>query len=373
MNTPQPVPVRHTLGSMPEGAGAESPQTPATQISRRIFIGAALSVGVVATTWNWIGKEQKKMTPRTPAEEQAVMASTPQAIKDLSRGLITPVRSPILHTPDEYGLAYEDLTFASLDGTPLEAWWIPCAGSDKLVIANHPMNFNRYGIASHLQQWAIGGGNDIEVNYMADYKNLHDAGYNVLTYDSRNFGNSAAANGGIFTWGLIESRDVAGSLQYVKSRPDTRTMTVGLLSRCMGGNATYIAMTKYPELFADVRCIVNPQPTSLRPFVENNLAWLGAEDQFDAADWLIRVNTGFTVDQLSPLQYAKNCHVPTFIIQVRNDVLSKSSDVQAIFDNISAAEKKLFWIEGSTRRWDGYNYFPEHPEQMIEWFDKHMK
>jgi hypothetical protein len=36
-------------------------------------------------------------------------------------------------------------------------------------------------------------------------------------------------------------------------------------------------------------------------------------------------------------------------------------------------DKELFWIEGSTRRLDGYNYFPNNPDQMIEWFDKHMK
>ena len=47
--------------------------------------------------------------------------------------------------------------------------------------------------------------------------------------------------------------------------------------------------------------------------------------------------------------------------------------MQQIFDNIPAEDKKLFWIEGTTRRWDGYNYFPEHPEQMIEWFDTHMQ
>lgn len=33
-------------------------------------------------------------------------------------------------------------------------------------------------------------------------------------------------------------------------------------------------------------------------------------------------------------------------------------------------DKKLFWIEGTTRRWDGYDYFPEHPEQMLEWFNR---
>ncbi|KAF4334471.1 gibberellin biosynthesis-related [Fusarium beomiforme] len=303
------------------------------------------------------------------------MADTSQIVSGLAKGLSTPVRSPILHTPDEYGLKYEDATFPSLDGTPLEAWWIPCPGSDKLVIANHPMCFNRYGLASHLDPWkqiAAAGGNNFEVNYMRDYKHLHKAGYNVLTYDLRNFGHSGAANGDVFTWGLFESRDVAGSLKYVKSRPDTHAMKVGLLSRCMGGNATFVAMTRYPELFADVRCLITLQPVSLRPFVERNLAIMGIEDRFDAVDRQIQLVTSFKIDQLSPLEYAKDCQVPTFIIQVRDDVLTKPADVQSIFDNIPAAKKKLFWIEGSTRRWDGYNYFPEHPEQMIDWFDTHM-
>jgi hypothetical protein len=49
------------------------------------------------------------------------------------------------------------------------------------------------------------------------------------------------------------------------------------------------------------------------------------------------------------------------------------SDVQQIFDNMLVKDKKLFWIEGTTRRWDGYNYFPKHPEQTLEWFDTHMR
>jgi hypothetical protein len=78
------------------------------------------------------------------------------------------------------------------------------------------------------------------------------------------------------------------------------------------------------------------------------------------------------MDQMSPIEYAKNVHVATFITQVHDDALTKPSDVWRIFDNVPANDKKLFWIEGTTRRWDGYNYFPEHPEQMIEWFDAHM-
>lgn len=118
--------------------------------------------------------------------------------------------------------------------------------------------------------------------------------------------------------------------------------------------------------------MVAPQPVSLRPFYERITEILGITDRIDDIDREIQLITSFTMDQMSPIEYAKNVSVPTFIIQVHDDMLTKPGDVQQIFDNIPANDKKLFWIEGSTRRWDGYNYFPEHPKPLIEWFDAHM-
>ena len=31
-------------------------------------------------------------------------------------------------------------------------------------------------------------------------------------------------------------------------------------------------------------------------------------------------------------------------------------------------DKKLFWIEGATRGFDGYDYLGERPDLMLEWF-----
>ena len=53
-------------------------------------------------------------------------------------------------------------------------------------------------------------------------------------------------------------------------------------------------------------------------------------------------------------------------------MLTEPSDVQAMFDNIPVTDKKLAWIHGTTRRWDGYLEFQRHPEPMLEWFAKHM-
>jgi pimeloyl-ACP methyl ester carboxylesterase len=299
-----------------------------------------------------------------------------QTLQKIAEGFRSWPNAPLLHWPDECGLAYENVSFPSEDGVPLEGWFIPKSGSDKLIIANHPRWFNRAGLPSHLEPWkALGGaaGNDFEVNFVPDYKILHDAGYNVLAYDMRNFGHSGAANGGIFSVGRYESRDVVGSLIYVRTRPDTCQMKIGLFSRCAGGNATLFAMTRRPEVFEGVRCLVSPQPLSSGVALERALERLGIPLTYLAElNERIRRVTSFSIEQFSPVPWAKSVLVPTFLYQVRDDVYTRPSDVQAIYDNMPVADKKLYWIEGTTRRWDGYTYFQRAPQQMLEWFNRFM-
>jgi hypothetical protein len=299
-----------------------------------------------------------------------------KTLQTIAEGFRVWPRAPILHRPDEENLKYEDVTFPSEDSVPLEGWFIPAPGSNKLIIANHPRWFSRSGLPSHLEPWkSLAGstGNDFEVNFVPDYKILHDAGYNVLAYDLRNFGQSGVGNGGIFTVGRFESRDVIGSLNYVRSRKDTREMTIGLFSRCVGGNSTMFAMTRRPEAFDGVRCMVSPQPLSSGVALERGLERLGIPAAYISdLEERIRLITSFRLDEFSPVPWAKSVMVPTLLYQVRDDLYTRPSDVQTMYDNIPIAEKKLFWIEGTKRRWDGYTYFQRDPRLMLEWFDSFM-
>ena len=265
------------------------------------------------------------------------------------------LRSPILHSPAEQDLDYQEVTFPALDGVPLEGWFIPAAGSDRLIIANHPMGFSRSGIPARLEPWRsvwASSGNDFEVNLVPDYKILHDAGYNVLTYDLRNFGHSGAANGGIASSGIFEARDVAGSLAYARSRPDTREMTIGLFSRCLGCSSTFAAMTQFPGAFDGVRCLAGPQPVTMKTIVQRRLALLGVPaGRIDDLEQRIVLQTSIGFVRRAPQEWARNVRVPAFLYQVHDDVLTEPGDVQAMFDNIPVADKKLAWIHGTTRRW----------------------
>jgi pimeloyl-ACP methyl ester carboxylesterase len=299
-----------------------------------------------------------------------------EALQRFADGFSWLRRSPVWHWPSEHGLDYEDVTFPARDGVPLEGWFIPAPGSDKLIIANHPMGFSRSGMPAHLQPWHADwapSGNGFEVDLVPDYKILHDAGYNVLAYDLRNHGLSSAANGGVTTHGNTEGRDVAGSLAYARTRPDTRDMAIGLFSRCMGAVATFAAMTRFPAAFDGVRCLVSPQPVTPRYIVQRRLAVLGLADRLHDFDTLIRLRTSFGLDQRTPQEWARNVRLPAFLYQVRGDILTDPSDVQAMYDNIPIAEKKLQWIEGTTARFDGYLEFQRRPQPTLDWFARYMQ
>jgi hypothetical protein len=279
------------------------------------------------------------------------------------------IRTPILRRPDEYGMAYQDVFFPSFDGVGLEGWFIP-AESDRLIVCTHFMPGNRYGFPGHLEPWTGFGG--FEVNFLPMYKALHDAGYNILTYDVRNHGRSGAGNGGLVAQGLFEYRDVIGALRYAKSRRDMGKMKTAQLSVCLGCNSTMVGMNKHPEEVAHIKALLALQPVSARPFVERAAEKAGIANGPEMFDAAVRKQHGFGIDELSPIEHAKAVTVPTFVVQVHDDVLTKPSDVQTIYDNIPARDKKLFWIEGTTLRFQGYNYFSENPQLMIEWFNSHM-
>lgn len=291
-------------------------------------------------------------------------------IQAMAASVVRPQRAPVLRTPADYGLTYEDVFFPALDGVPLEAWLIPAA-SDKLIICNHPMTMNRYGYPGHLEPWKQF--NDVEVDFNKVYKALHEAGYNVLTYDLRNHGNSGAAHGGVSGVGLYEWRDVVGAMQYVKSHPQLGRMDIGLFNPCAGGNAAMVAMSKHPEVFEGVKAFVCPQPASMNIGMQEITRLQGVGDYMDELDQEQVKLGGFRNAEMSPHHYAAQVTTPTFIIQVRDDLWSRPDDVQTTFDRLGTQDKKLFWVEGTTKRFDGYNYFGEHPQQMIEFFDAHMK
>lgn len=285
-------------------------------------------------------------------------------------------RTSVLKRPSDVGMAYDEVQFPSKDGVPLEAWFIP-ADSDRLLVINHPMTCNRYGFPGHLEPWrtdlGIFGG--FEVDFLTELRFLHDAGYNILTYDLRNHGLSSDANGVTSGLGLIEARDVVGSLRYVRSQDRLAAMKLGLYSRCMGGNSTIVAMDYWPEEFGGVQALVVLNVVSGHTFIERGAenAGLLPDKAREALAEKLADMCGMRLDEETPQPHAHAVTVPTLMAQLRRDFLIHGEkDGQEIFDAIGAEDKELLWIEESNQRFFAYNYFGQHPEKLVDWFDKHL-
>jgi pimeloyl-ACP methyl ester carboxylesterase len=286
----------------------------------------------------------------------------------------TGLRTPVMRKPSDYGMKFEETWFPSMDGVPLEAWYIPAEDSDRLLIINHPMTCNKYGFPGHLPKYkAYFGG--FEVNFLPELKALHDAGYNILTYDLRNCGRSGEGNGGISGLGLLECRDVVGSVRHAKDHPVMGKMRTSLYSRCMGGNSTIIAMAKWPEEFGHIEALVILNSVSGPTFIERGAENVGLDPEKAAErlDERCRETTGFSLFDFRPQDYGYGVKVPTLMAQLRRDFLIHGEkDGQEIFDSLAAETKELLWIDTSNQRFYAYNHFGQHPERLIAWFDEHM-
>jgi pimeloyl-ACP methyl ester carboxylesterase len=312
------------------------------------------------------------------ASEPRTRVTGPEAetvLDGIAASFVNPLRSPVWRAPADADLAYEDVTFPSADGVPVEGWFIPAESND-LVILNHPMGFSRAGQPTHLEPWqSIWGpsGNTMDVDFIPDYRILHDAGYNVLTYDLRNFGLSGSANGGAVTSGLLEARDVLGSLRFVRSRSDTAAMNTALFSRCLGANSTFAAMRDDPGAFDGVRGLVACQPVS-DVVIMSRLLDIGGvgRERLPDLDRRVGLGTSLPFAARPDTTWARHVTLPTYLYAVRDDSLTEPHDIETAFASVQTEDKTLQWIEGTTRRWDGYLEFQRRPRPILDWLRTHL-
>src|SRR6202035_4444189 len=115
----------------------------------------------------------------------------------MAQTLTRPDRRPFTHVPEQFGLAYESVTFPSrVDALPLRGWLLlppsSAAAHTRPVIMVHGKATDR----------EAGPGDGI----LGIAAPLVRAGYDVLTFDLRGSGESG---GDAFTLGAEEVRDVA--------------------------------------------------------------------------------------------------------------------------------------------------------------------
>jgi dienelactone hydrolase len=289
----------------------------------------------------------------------------------LSRSVIHLDRQPVPKTPADYGMTYQPVDLTAEDNVKIKAWLIP-SNSNKLVVMTHVGGLTKYGSTVSFKSFSKLFNKEIE--FLKITRHLHDAGYGVLMFDFRNHGESEASpNGGKAAVGLEEYKDVVAAMNYIQSNDATKNLNVGFVSFCMGANSTIIAMSKQPQAFKNVKCMVAVQPISMavfiRTYAKKRFTAVGGALLFPVLQFFVNLQSKHRLQDMSPRDYVKDIKVPTLYVQVRNDPWTELSDIQGFYD-ATLTEKEFFWLEGFTHRFEGYQYFGDNPQRMLDWLKK---
>ena len=283
-------------------------------------------------------------------------------------------RQPIVKTPADYGLKFEDIQFKATDGLNLKGWYIP-AGSTatatepkQVVILTHPMTFNRHGFVVKNQGFPPIALTNVDLLKTAQA--LNGAGYSVLMFDFRNHGES---EGGLSGVGLTEYQDIIGAIAYVNNRW-LSAPAIGFVSFCMGANATIVALSKGKAQLHNIKFLVAIQPVSAAVFIRSYLRNVYTPISLyllPIIDRIVRLRGGYSLKAMSPREYVQDVAIPTLYIQAREDRWTELADIQSFYQG-TAGLKELWLIDGIKRRFEAYNYVGENPEQILAFVGEHL-
>lgn len=280
------------------------------------------------------------------------------------------ITEPIAISPKNHGMNYRDIKFSTCDDLVLRGWLIN-EGANKVIIMTHfGCRNNRFGYQPK-DPPLISEPYKEEIEFYSVAKHLVKSGYSVLMYDSRNQGASDKSELEVYTDGFEERFDLIAAVDFAANKPSLKGKPIGLLSYSNGANISFLAMHEYSDIFTQsgVKAMVAVQPLSNGDYFEaSNLP----ESIYRPAKQDSQVASSDYALIASVEEAAKSTCIPTRLLQVDIDPFANLNRIAGIFKNIPV-KKEMFWLAESNHRFDGYNWFAEHPRDMLDWFDLYLK
>jgi uncharacterized protein len=264
----------------------------------------------------------------------------------------TAARLPVTDTPAAYGLSYQPVTFYSTaDHVRLEGWFIDSPGS-KVILLLHGWNQNRDE-----------GGKALQVA-----KALVAHNYDVFMFDFRGHGQSGD---GRMTLGQFETRDVAGALDYLKTRGVSE---VGVIGWSLGANTAMNAAPEHPEMRAIVADSVWAE---LAPELEYQLTHYSGLPGFYSPGVMLmgRVLYGIDIPDNQPARaLASLGNRPVLLIHGTADDLIPVSNAYLLQKAAVNDPNFDLWIAPGSGHANAYHdYLEEYARRVLAFFDKYLQ
>jgi len=262
-----------------------------------------------------------------------------------------PKMSALSVFPEDFGLAYEKVSFLTADGLTLKGWFLPSpTGDERTVLMCH-------------------GWGDNKGELLAETHFLNSVcGFNLFYFDNRSHGESG---GTITTIGCLEVLDFQAAMAYLRQHRPRCLKRLGVFGLSMGAAVAAMAVPGQPE----VKAVVMESPFTDYRQVVRRWAWNNLRVPYFPLMmivlWFLRLRVGREdVDSYSPIRFiSRVAPRPVLVIGGAQDRLMLPDDVRALY--AAAREPKELWMipeasHGKCRELAG----PEYDRRLMEFFIK---
>jgi len=246
-------------------------------------------------------------------------------------------------TPEDLGLAYEEVSFSARDGVLLQGWFVPRQDTQpaKTIILLHG--------------WPADKGNILPAMAFLTKE------YNLLLFDFRGLGQS---QGFYSTIGVQETKDLQAAISYLKSRDITE---VGVWGFSMGGAVALMTAPDAPEIraitseasYAKLDMLASQafrMPLVNRPLVFLSVLW---------AKLFLDVD----ISKASPVDSARSLDIPILLIHSTDDEVIPFSHAQVLQEALAHNPKAEFWFQQNLSHGQ---FSKEYQQRILEFFEKNL-
>lgn len=199
-------------------------------------------------------------------------------------------------TPSEINLAFEEVSIPTLNNKKLYGWLFRKKPSLPTVILVH------------------GWGRNVE-RMMPYIEQLHDSGFNLLTFDARHHGNSD--NDGHSTMKKF-AEDIISSINFVVNQTEISNPDFGLIGLSIGGGASIYASANDQRIKSviTVGAFANPLEIMRLQLKSNHIP-------YKPIGWLLlkylENKVGFKLNDIAPEKHIKNSEAKFLLIHGAKD------------------------------------------------------
>lgn len=248
--------------------------------------------------------------------------------------------------PEQYGLAYREVSIPTENGKRLFAWFVPptAAGPAPAVAVLHG--------------W---GGNAEMMLPLA--QPLHLAGYAVLLFDSRNHGRSDSDG---FSSMPRFAEDLEHALDWLALQPDVDAARLAALGHSVGAAAALLVASRRRDLaaVASIAAFADPESMMRRFLAAHHVPY------FPLGSYVLRYvqhAIGHRFSDIAPRNTIRQIRCPVLLVHGSDDTTVPVEDAMAIYARRPGDQVRLLILAGDH---DSSREAERHTGELIDFLDQ---